>query len=300
MKTSYLVWALAGIGAVGAGIAAALRTERKAIENQSTVLVGDSLGVGLGKAFQSLGLPLRSIAMKGTTVDYWTRGRTELQAVLATKPGSVFISLGANDAYGETPTNAGAATTILLGLITGNGAQVFWIGPPKMPTLYGGHALNQAVIDAIRQVVEITPGAIWIDNSVVNIPRQSDQLHPTEEGYTAWAKLLIDELGMFFVSPGPGTTTSLSGDAESDEPSSIPPPPSLLKMPSGWARMPSATRSMMVFALSVLAQRRPMGDLVEGTVDGRRVGAWTEWHWDNHVDHTWKWHRGISLLVPVT
>jgi hypothetical protein len=56
---------------------------------------------------------------------------------------------------------------------------------------------------------------------------------------------------------------------------------------------------MMVFALSVLAEKRPIGDLQTRNIDGRQIGALTEWHWDNHVDHMWKWHRGISLLVPV-
>lgn len=87
-------------------------------------------------------------------------------------------------------------------------------------------------------------------------------------------------------------------ESETDEePFPIPPPPSIVTTPPGWVRVPHATRAMMVFALTVLAQRRPIGDLQVGTVDGKEIGALTDWHWDNHVDHTWKWHRGISMVA---
>ncbi len=311
MNTRY-VWGLVGLGGLGAAIAGFLARRAKTPKfvpaaPSSILLVGDSLGVGLAEPLKSLGLPLSSIAKEGTTIAYWlSLGKADLEHALKSKPTWVFVSLGTNDAYDSTntPAKASAATSSFLDLCfgVGAGAQVFWIGPPSLPTSYGRRQLDRSIIDAIQQMVERTSASIWLDNAVVNIPRQGDQLHPTGPGYTAWAKLIVDELAQFFVEPGPsesGTKAASLGDDAEEEPSPRPPPPSEVTLPAGWVRMPQATRSMMVFALSVLAQRRPIGDLQTATVDGRQVGALTEWHWDNHVDHVWKWHRGISLLVPL-
>lgn len=293
-----------GIGLVGVGLLAAaaafLRRPRSSAKTSGPMLLlGDSLAVGLSGPLKSLGLPMQSIAIEGTTTEFWTtNGRARLAVALTPSIGTALISLGTNDAYaGESyAPRAFAATHQLLSTIIGAGAQVLWIGPPNLPSSYGSKRLNQSTIDTIRQVVESTDGALWLEHSNTNLPRQSDQLHPTQVGYVAWANLLVDELAQFFVSPGPTNMRNSIGD--DTEPSPIPPPPSVVPIPAGWTRLTNASRPMMVFALSVLAERRPIGDLKPGTVDGREVAALTEWHWDNHVDHTWKWHRGISLLVP--
>jgi len=297
VKASHLAIALASVGALASAAWVAVRFKRGL---PPALLVGDSLAVGLAGPFKSLGLAHRSIAVQGTTVDYWTKGgKTKLQSALAGKPGLVFVSLGTNDAYAgpSYASTAADATTRLLTTIASSGAQVIWIGPPALPPTYGGKPTAQSVIDAIRSVVEATAGAMWLDNSAFAIPRAADQLHPTAAGYSSWANLLVDLLGQFFVSPGPaetGTKAALEGD--DDEPSPRPDPPSAITVPEGWARLKNASRPMLVFGLTVLAQRRPLGDVQTKTIDGRSIGALTEWHWDNHVDHVWKWHRGISLL----
>lgn len=300
MKASHV-----GIGLIGAGLLAAAaaflrRPRSSARASGPMLLLGDSLAVGLSGPFKSLGLPMQSIAIEGTTTEYWTTtGRARLATALTPSIGTVLVSLGTNDAYaGESyAPRALASTHQLLSTLIGAGAQVLWIGPPKLPSSYGSKLLSQGTLDTIRQVVEATDGALWLDHGNTNLPRQSDQLHPTQAGYLAWANLLVDELAQFFVSPGPTDMSNSLGD--DTEPSPIPPPPSVVPIPPGWDRLKNASRPMMVFALSVLAERRPIGDLKLGTVDGREVAALTEWHWDNHVDRTWKWHRGISLLVPL-
>lgn len=293
MKASHIAIALASVGALASAAWVAVRSKRGL---PPALLVGDSLAVGLAGPFKSLGLAHRSIAVSGTTVDYWTKaGKARLRARLADKPGLVFVSLGANDAYAgpSYASTAADATTRLLTMIASSGAQVIWIGPPALPATYSGKPMAQPVIDAIRAVVESTAGAMWLDNSAFAIPRGPDQLHPTAAGYTSWANLLVDLLGQFFVAPGPAEA-SLRGD--DDEPAPRPDPPSIVTVPAGWTRLQNASRPMLVFGLTVLAQRRPLGDVQTKTIDGRSIGALTEWHWDNHVDHTWKWHRGISLL----
>ncbi len=309
MRKIYGIGALVGLALIVLG--RVLANRRHSLQRLPTLLIGDSLGVGLAAAFRTLGLSVESIALSGTTVDYWTNaGKAKLQALLGTNPGSMFVSLGANDAYnGDSyASTAAASTRALLALISGPtlaGPQVFWIGPPKLPPTYGGKAVSQAVLDAIRQVVDATPGATWIDSSAFEIVRSDDHLHPTTAGYSQWAALLVASLGASFVTPSPvamkGGIGGLSlGADDSEEPIPRPAPPTVvLSPPPGWVHRKEATAPMMAFAISVLAQRRPMGDVQTAVLDGSRIGALTEWHWDNHVDHTWKWHRGISLLAPV-
>ena len=85
--------------------------------------------------------------------------------------------------------------------------------------------------------------------------------------------------------------------AEEPEPYPRPPPPQDVPVPDGWQRLKKSSPALDAFAVDVLHQRQPIGDVQTTVVDGRSVGALTEYHWDNHVDHTWKWHRGISLIV---
>lgn len=298
---SMIVGALAGIVAAAA-TAIALRRKGSPVSASPSLLVGDSLAIGLANPFASLGMRFESIAISGTTVEYWTKGGlAKLQAELAKKPASVFVSLGTNDAFnGATYTaTAAASTNMLLALIARTGALVFWIGPPSLPASYGGKLPSQAVIDGIREVVENTQGATWIDSSKATIARESDGLHPTMSGYYYWADLLVDDLAGSFVSPtNVGQPEKLGED--SDEPFPRPPPPSVVVVPAGWVHTKTRTPAMTAFAVSVLAKRKPIGDLEISNVEGVRVGALTEWHWDNHVGGEWKWHRGISLLTPTS
>lgn len=310
MKRIYGIGALVGLALIVLG--RVLANRKRSVGALPTLLIGDSLGVGLAAAFRALGLSVESIAVSGTTVDYWVKagsGKLFEQALVRGKPGSVFVSLGANDAYnGDSyASTAAASTRALLALISGStraGPQVFWIGPPKLPATYGGNLMSQAVLDAIRGVVETTDGARWLDSSAFDIARSDDHLHPTAAGYSNWATLLVAELGASFVTPSSATVkggiggVSLGAD-DSDEPIPRPNPPTVVvSPPPGWVHRKDASGPMMAFAISVLAQRRPMGDVQTAVIDGSRIGALTEWHWDNHVDHAWKWHRGISLLAP--
>jgi lysophospholipase L1-like esterase len=295
---SVIVGALAGIVAAAA-TAIALRKKGSPVSASRSSLVGDLFAHGLASPLRSLGLNFELLADSGSTVEYWTKGGlARLQAELAKKPSSVFVSLGMNDAFnGEAyATMAGASTNMLLAIINRAGGLIFWIGPPSLPS-YGGKLPSQAVIDAIRQVVENTPGATWIDSSTATIARQSGGLHPTLSGYYYWADLLVDDLAGSFVSPTDVGQAEKLGE-DSDEPFPRPRPPSVVVVPTGWVHTKTRTPATTAFAVAVLAKRKPIGDLEINNVEGVRVGALTEWHWDNHVGGEWKWHRGISLLVP--
>lgn len=176
---------------VATTIAVALFRRKQA--KSKGLLVGDSLAVGLAAPFRDVGLAKDAVAEIGTTVAYWIGpGRSRLTGALVAKPEVVFVSLGTNDAYqGSSYTDTAAkATGELLSLILFWANRVEWIGPPSLPSTYGSKPKSQAVIDAIRAVVETTNRAHWIDNDAVTIPRNADKLHPTADGYSAWAKAL--------------------------------------------------------------------------------------------------------------
>lgn len=305
MKMHPVTWIVGGLATsiVGSFLVAAVMRGKglKGSAPLPTLLVGDSMGVGLTSPLRMAGLPIHSIAVVGTTVEYWVnQGLPALQAELAKKPGGVLVALGTNDAFNGDAyaPRAAAAVQKLLAAIDAAGGLTFWIGPPKLPASYGGKAPSQAVVDAIRNAVDtFPPGASWIESGALTIPRSADGLHPTAAGYSYWSDIIVDQLGQSFVAPS-ATGDALQGDAFGAD---IPPPPSPIVVPAGWTQLkPPVSPAMTAFAVSVLVQRRPIGDLLVSMIEGKSIGAFTTWHYDDHVGHVLKWHRGISLLQEAT
>jgi len=54
------------------------------------------------------------------------------------------------------------------------------------------------------------------------------------------------------------------------------------------------------FALAILHQRKPIGDIQPLTVEGESFAVLTEYHWDNHIGGLLMWHRGVSLLERIS
>ena len=298
---------LAGLGAAALGLLYAVlggKSKKLAPGRLPTVLVGDSLAIGLTTPLRMAGLPIHSIAIGGTTIAYWaSTGKARLDAELASKPTSIMVSLGTNDAY-NVDSYAPIVTPItaaFLKRLSDAGAFVFWIGPPKLPTSYNGHTLSQSVLSTIRAVVDASQDAIWIDSSALNIERQSDQLHPTEAGYAQWADYIIDLMAQSFVQPNATSVGDVT--AAQPEPTPRPPPPVTVTVPTGWRRLKTVEPGPDVsnFAISILVRGLPYGDVRAMTTagGGKALGALTDTHWDDHVGGTWKWHRGISLLEPI-
>jgi lysophospholipase L1-like esterase len=296
---------LAGLGAAVVGLLYALGKSKKLpVGSLPSVLLGDSLAIGLASPLRMAGLPIHSIAISGTTIAYWsTTGKATLDAALAAKPTSIMVSLGTNDSY-NPDGYASIVTPIAVALLkrmSDAGAFVLWIGPPKLPASYNGHAFSQTVLNAIRSVVENSQEAIWLDSSTLSIERQADQLHPTAAGYSQWSDYIVDQMAQSFVQPN-ATSVGDSSVAQ-PEPTPRPPPPVIVNVPPGWRYLNQSESSpeLAQFAVSVLMRKLPYGDVqTTKTMQGVLIGAMTDTHWDDHVGHTWKWHRGVSLLIQTT
>ena len=179
-----LVYLGLGAAAVAGGVAAAVVALRPKIRNRSRVLlIGDSLAVGMSPHFDALskqlGNKFSSLARSGSRIDQWASD-TNLDSRLATfRPDVVLVSLGTNDEY--LGSGAGqrqyASTVALLQKLKAAGAEVYWIGPPKL-TKHNG------VVEMIQSLV---PKSDYFDSRQLEIPRGPDGLHPTARGYAAWA-----------------------------------------------------------------------------------------------------------------
>lgn len=80
-----------------------------------------------------------------------------------------------------------------------------------------------------------------------------------------------------------------------------PPPPEVIPLPTGWqyAKYKQITPDMQQFAIAVRDRKLLPGDLQIATSStGQRYGAFTEWHYDDHVSPEEKWHHGVSLVLP--
>lgn len=303
MKGGTVLGIVAGLAAI-VGLGALVGKSTGLIRAKGpTLLIGDSLAVGLGPAFAGLGLNIDHHGVVGVPIAYWNAsGQDTLKAALQRNPAIILVSLGTNDAYtgdGYAETAASNARK-LLEQLKKSGAYVAWVGPPQLPSSYGGRAPSQKVLDAIKQVVTSTPGALWIDSTQTEIPRSPDKLHPSSAGYTSWAEEIVDQLANLWglvPSAVPSTSsapTSLQGDFFGAD---RPPPPKVIPVPQGWeyafGKLP---KGITVWAINTLGRRLPLGDLQVKQFNGNDYGAFTEYHYDDHVDGVLKWHPGVSIL----
>lgn len=83
----------------------------------------------------------------------------------------------------------------------------------------------------------------------------------------------------------------------------IPPPPTVVPMPTGWNYLPQklATPAVVTFAQKVLRENgNHYGYFEQTTIGANLIGAIVEPHYDNHVSANLKWHPGVSILQKVT
>lgn len=302
LRVAGIVGGVAILAAIGAVLTKATGLNRP---KGPTLLIGDSLAVGLGPALVGLGLNLEHHGMVGAPIAYWnSSGQKILKDALARDPGLIIVVLGTNDAYNgdDYASNAADNARELLTQLGAKGAQVAWVSPPTLPAKYSGRNPSQAVIEAIRKVVQATPFASWIDSTTLNIPRSADTLHPTGEGYRAWANTLIEQLSERWIvalsTPSTTTTpaTALTGDVFGVD---VPPPPVVIKVPEGWVRSKGLriTSPIRAWLLNLLGSRLPLGDLQVKTFGNLELGALTDLHYDDHVGNKLQWHRGMSVLT---
>lgn len=151
----------------------------------TTVLIGDSLAVGLDAPLKSALAPesFQAFAKGGTMVAQWLSGSqaNQLAAALSLKPARVLVSLGTNDTNSHVP----AATLekqvyALVQKIRDSGAEVVWLMPGKLPWAYP--TLVTAVFKSVVRTIQ-QPDV-----------KKFDGIHPTGEGYKVWAKHVAEQL----------------------------------------------------------------------------------------------------------
>lgn len=155
------------------------------VEEGSTVmLIGDSLGVGLGPEFRKLakasGYKPISHSIGGTTAIQWIPWLK--QDLIAHHPSLVVISLGTNDA-GANIEWVRQHNTVYARLVkeaTDAGAKVVWVGPPKLSERKLPHA------GEIRDLIRGSINTFYYESQDLDFPQADDKIHSTPVGYKLW------------------------------------------------------------------------------------------------------------------
>ena len=180
-------WLYAGlIVAAGVGVASLLKRGPRIRRGERLLLFGDSLAVGLtaplGQLARDNGVVFAGIGKVGSTIRDWTGQTTlhaQLRTALAERPKVVLCSLGTND-EALSPESARAELPMvnaLIALVRESGAELGWIGPPRLQKTNG-----------ISQVIQSKlPQNRYFHSETLDIPRAGDGLHPTVKGYAGWA-----------------------------------------------------------------------------------------------------------------
>lgn len=187
-------WLYAGLlVATGIGVARLIRRGPRIDKDTRLLLVGDSLAVGMAPHFRALAkeqrVPFESLAKQGTRIDQWAASRKLAEKLEAFQPTLVLVSLGTNDEYlmGDGGKRQAPHLKALLEKFSrvphkhdyGLGAEVGWIGPPKLPK-----KKSNGVIPLLRSTI---PETHYFESQKLEIPRGPDKLHPTARGYAGWS-----------------------------------------------------------------------------------------------------------------
>lgn len=200
----------------GVGIAKLFRSRPRIYPNGRTrlLLIGDSHAQGLDAHLKLLAreakAPYDAVWKVGTRIDQWASGAqaAALKAKLNEfQPTMILVSLGTNDAYAApswihrdqlemkelletlaTFSNRyeNGSTELSYGL----GADVVWVGPPKLPPRsLSGSPLQQELLDWLRSAA---PN--YFDTATMDVPMGPDGIHPSARGYAGWAGALWSHL----------------------------------------------------------------------------------------------------------
>lgn len=172
--------------------------QRRAKTCQTILLVGDSLAVGLAPRLQTLttntASNLIAEGIVGTNTCQWKEKIFFL--IERYKPGTVFISLGTNDAVleslgpGWAQKNADCYEKTYADAAS-KGAKVIWILPPKLP-----QKLEDGRKKVVEQILKISDANY--DSYVLQIPRAPDGIHMSPQGYAEWANKMWEWWNLLF------------------------------------------------------------------------------------------------------
>lgn len=170
-------WVVAG-AAAAVGALLFLRKKSGVPPNAQTIgpyaVIGDSLAVGLAGPLKKELAPaeVTGWGVGGSIAAMWTM---QVDGVLATKPSTVIVSLGTNDAVSpDALSKFPARIQTIVDKIRAAGVKpVLLATPAQLPN-------QQAVIAAMAKT-----GALVLAPSP--LPMQPDKIHPTPAGYAQWA-----------------------------------------------------------------------------------------------------------------
>jgi len=169
----------------GVGLVRAFRGPRIEAGKTRVLLIGDSFADGIGPPLQALAadgnVPFSRLSRSGTRIDQWAASQKLAERLASFQPTLVLVSLGTNDEYmtgSDVPARQAPYLEQLLLRLQGAGAEVVWIGPPRLPRATNG------VVPLIKRTV---PKSHYFASDRLSIPRGPDGLHPTLKGYVGWA-----------------------------------------------------------------------------------------------------------------
>lgn len=166
---------------------------------KTAVLIGDSLAEGLknhlGDLVRKKNGRFLSSTVGGTTVEYWTGGRTadyllRVEALDGRRPAIVFVSLGVNDLFSGAIAGSKVFNDSVRGLLSeiGESSKIIWIGPPRWPPVDGKKAEVKSAAAAI--VGNFKGNEIYFDSRLLelkNTNRKDGDGHPAPAAYEHWA-----------------------------------------------------------------------------------------------------------------
>lgn len=153
--------------------------------SRSVLVVGDSLGVGLGGTLQALGKTdgdkVTVEAIVGTNTCQWA-GKID-DAIKRNKPTDVLVSLGTNDAAAgkDWVVRNSHCYSDFSKSVKSSGAKLLWILPPTLPARM--EEGRKASVSESTKVADRT-----FDSTPITSGRAPDGVHYTPQGYKAWAE----------------------------------------------------------------------------------------------------------------
>jgi len=185
-----LLFGAAAVG-VGAALWLAVKKGKRPIPltpGTRVLLIGDSHAVGLdhpqagnmGPALTGLGMVYSAAPKGGTGAIYWQKTLPGLLASI--RPQVVLISQGGNDFRYSDPKLVAAAISDVVAMTQAAGARLIWLEPTIMPF---------ADPNDVRGMWKKTGVETFPTLSLEPLPKVSDQIHLTWDGYKTWVRAIL-------------------------------------------------------------------------------------------------------------
>lgn len=150
---------------------------------QVFLIFGDSmtqnLSLRLAAYARQNGHKIHAVNWDSSGTRIWAQCDTLDQLIRRFNPTFIFVSLGSNELYIKHLDNyRGYVRSILSKIDT---IPYIWIGPPNWKP-------DEGINDMIQE--ETAPGSFFL-SAGIELPRKSDQIHPTREGAATWVDSIV-------------------------------------------------------------------------------------------------------------